>query len=610
MKRLYLIIFLSISLFANNSIRDKVVITVPTDISIIENKTNFIELKLVNNSNIDLIKKDNFYISYHLLDKDGKMIKFDNVRTIIDIEANSSKNLKLKIEPLDSNKYFLIIDIVKEGSYWFGYKKRYFIKVNKYFDNYKECTKNSKKTCWYIEDEDSINKLNFIIQQTLESSKKDLTNINVKGFSAGTGYSTQLWARDSYTILQSSKYYYKEPYLSSWIDYFLKNKTEDDLIYDWFDNKLNFDKNSVEVDQESSLALAYFELLKIDKNRYIDKIDEVEKLLEKVFILKKDKKIGLIINAHTIDWGDVQYGGKDWHSATHITKSTYYVAGIYTNALYYKAIEKLTTIYKNLDIEKYNKWEERTSKLKENINRYLWSKQNGFYKLHIHITPLIHPFDEDNMFGMGGNSVALSTSLVNQEKVDTIIKTAIERKKLFNFSTISGVLLPSYPKNYYTYGAVNDYFKYQNGGQWDWFGYRFVKQMFRYGFKKEGLLELRKIADKNVNNRGIYEWDTMIGEGKGSSNYTGAAGVAGTAVVEGLFGLEVDNDKIIIDENRLIRSKNFILNIKIPNSNKSIIYSNNKKCYTLSTKGFKRVIFYKKSKDNLCIESDIEVEEH
>ena len=592
MYKYFLFFILSISLAYSNAI----LIDMIKKDKLLEDNINFIDINITNKTKNIISSKDNFFLSYHLYSLDNKLIKFDNTRTKINILANNTQNIKLKLAPLKAGKYILEIDILKEKKYWLKLNYRLELQIDSYFGDYQECNRKFKRTCWYIDGEDSINRLWFIIARVLKFSQKRLKKFNISGFSAGSIYLSQIWIRDSYTILTYSKYLYKEPFLSSWLFYMLDNIKNNGLIYDWFDSSGHFDKNTVESDQESSLALAYFELLEIDRDRYINRLDDIERLLSNLWRLKRDKSSGLIVNAHTIDWGDVQYGATNWKDAVYFNNNSFKVVGIYTNAIFYSAIEKLLKEYKKLDKKKYLKWKNIQNRLKIDINSYLWNKERGFYRIHKHVSYLKHPFDEDNIFAMGGNSVALSTSLVDKNKIKSIINTALKREKLFNISTISGVLLPPYPRNYYKYHIVDDYFEYQNGGQWDWFGARLLKIMFLNNFEKVGLDELRKIAQKIVKNRTISEWNDTLGNHRGSSNYAGAGGVLGNAIVEGLFGIKLRDGKIYIDRVPKMNKK-FLLNLYIPQNNLHIFYRYDGKCFLLNSNKVDKIEL---NIDNIC----------
>jgi len=65
--------------------------------------------------------------------------------------------------------------------------------------------------------------------------------------------------------------------------------------------------------------------------------------------------------------------------------------------------------------------------------------------------------------------MVILSGLADENKTRRIIKVALERQKIFNVSTISGTLLPYYPKGFFKHPMIDDFYEYQNGGQWDWF---------------------------------------------------------------------------------------------------------------------------------------------
>ncbi|MGH9461308.1 MAG: hypothetical protein ACRD1X_08820, partial [Vicinamibacteria bacterium] len=84
---------------------------------------------------------------------------------------------------------------------------------------------------------------------------------------------------------------------------------------------------------------------------------------------------------------------------------------------------------------------------------------------------------------------------------------------------------------------LQDPYSYQNGGQWDWFGGRFVLAEFERGFSERAHQHLLEIARKVTRNRGLHEWQTRDGSGRGSRHYAGSAGALGAASFRGLFGV-------------------------------------------------------------------------
>ena len=94
---------------------------------------------------------------------------------------------------------------------------------------------------------------------------------------------------------------------------------------------------------------------------------------------------------------------------------------------------------------------------------------------------------------------------------------------------------------------MDDPYEYQNGGQWDWFGGRLVEAMFEHGFSRMARQKLIEIARKNAANKGLYEWDTPDGRGRGSSFYSGSAGSLAGALIEGYFGIKLESGKLSLE---------------------------------------------------------------
>jgi hypothetical protein len=63
--------------------------------------------------------------------------------------------------------------------------------------------------------------------------------------------------------------------------------------------------------------------------------------------------------------------------------------------------------------------------------------------------------------------------------------------------------------------------------------------MFEHGFSRQAREKLLEIAKKDVANRGLYEWDSPEGTGRGSAFYSGSAGSLAKALFEGYFGLKI-----------------------------------------------------------------------
>jgi len=512
-----------------------------------------------------LSKKGPVFLSYHLLSqKTGKILKYDNKRTILPqpISPGGTAIVNLQVESLPEGKYILQIDLVAEGITWFQASKfsdtNCIISVVKSsphpmapvfeFENFVD------KLVWHIDGEDEINYCSLLTNKTIEGNFQAFVfkGHRVSGFFAGDGY-PQIWARDSATIMPVVRYTYPKSALVSWIKAFLSIQRKNGELQDWIGYGNTFGKNTVESDQESSVVIAAYEISKtlgydwlrqdIQSRTILLRLHDALKFL---FIQRRDATTGLIKSGLTADWGDVSNEFPD-QRAVDLHPKSHEVVGIYTNAMAFGAATKLAFLMHQQGYDHLaSYWKKESDELRDNINRYLWQKDKQFFRIHHHVNfgPHKH-FNEGNIFPMGGNAVAIEMGVTTSNQADNIISQAVFRQKLFNFSTISGVLLPPYPKDFFINPILNDYFEYQNGGQWDWFGGRLGLQMFRCGHPL-ALEKLREICKKAFQNKGFYEWDTMDGKGQGSSFYTGGAATISNMIIQGLFGIDWDYKSIRI----------------------------------------------------------------
>jgi hypothetical protein len=147
--------------------------------------------------------------------------------------------------------------------------------------------------------------------------------------------------------------------------------------------------------------------------------------------------------------------------------------------------------------------------------------------------------DDSDFFALGGNALAVLYGLADQRQVARVAAEAERRQRNMGISTIAGVLLPPYPRGVFRHPIMTEPFTYQNGGQWDWFAGRFLLAEFERGEADRARAQLREVAARVVRNRGLHEWATRHGEGRGSPRYAGSAGALGAALLQGLFGIEL-----------------------------------------------------------------------
>lgn len=485
------------------------------------------------------------FVSYHLLGKTGNAIKFENARTPLPRTVLPGEEVGVSIRikaPLDKGDYLVEVDLLREGLAWFKDSGSRTLVIPLLVEERARRDETS-----FASSVPEFNGLQKLIRATLESDEVAFEGKTgrIHGFTAGAGY-PQVWLRDEATIIPASRFYYPQAYLTSWLEEHLAFQKSDGGLEDWIDGRGRSDKNTVETDQEASAVQSAYQVFLIKGPEWLEKpisgltvLERLEKAVGYLFENRFDREHGLITGAHTADWGDVDPEDPD-QKAIYVDGRTHWTADIYDQSMVYEACRHLASMFASLKKrQRADGWLKKAASLREATDRYLWQENKGFYRVHIHLDPFPHDFDEDDMFAMGGNVQAVLAGLADARKAERIIQAAIERQRSFGLSTISGSLLPPYPAGFFQHPAMDEPYEYQNGGQWDWFGGRLVLAMFENGFSSEAREKLIEIAAKDIRNGGLFEWDTKEGNGRGSDDYAGSAGSLARALYEGYAGFKL-----------------------------------------------------------------------
>jgi hypothetical protein len=370
----------------------------------------------------------------------------------------------------------------------------------------------------------------------------------IAAFSAGSLY-PQIWIRDAATIIPAARYYYPAADIVSGLEEHLFHQKSDGGLADWIDRRGRSDKNTTESDQEASAVLAAAQAVEILGPGWLDKkingrtiIDRLDRALTFVLEQRFDPGHGLVKGAHTADWGDVGLEDAD-QTAIYVDRDTHWTCDIYDQSMFHAAARALAGFLRNAGrTERADFWTGRAEAVREAADRLLWQEDRGFFRVHVHLDSLVHPFDEDDMFALGGNTEAIVSDLAGPEKAGRIIRAALSRQAAFRMPTIGATFLPPYPKGTFKHPMVDDPFEYQNGGLWDWFAGKLIREMFERGFSTTARVKLLEIARKNIAGGGLHEWDAPDGSGHGSAVYAGSAGSLASAVAEGYFGIRLTRD--------------------------------------------------------------------
>jgi len=508
----------------------------------------------VKNTGTDTWNKDGkepVCISYHWK-KANETVIYEGLRTFLPYNVSPGDTINSEVlikTPDQEGNYTLVIDLVKEGVTWFELQGAN--PLEKEVEISKRVLEQQGKL-EYRTDYPEINKLQALIVNTTKSSATVFVENGkpVLGFCAGSGY-PQIWVRDSATVIQTGRYLFPETFFSSWIEAFCENQMENGSIPDYI-SLYGSDKNSVETDQEASFVHSAYLYYKMTGNTsWLEKtvggkrvIDRLDDSLTWVLMNRYDSNYGLITGAYTADWGDVQF---EDIPGTHISEKTHWTCDIYDNSLFFQACNELSLMQSDLEEnERAIFWADTARSIKENANKYLWQQDKGYYKMHVQNSLINSNFNEEEMFPMGGNVIAIQSGLANHTQAEQIFETARERKIQVNASTIGCVLIPAYPVSFFANTIMDEAYEYQNGGQWDWFAGRLILEEFINGRNEDAVAHLREIANQDNNVGGLYEWYTLNGTGKGSPMYLGSAGALGQCVIEGYFGVDLSDNSLVI----------------------------------------------------------------
>jgi hypothetical protein len=422
---------------------------------------------------------------------------------------------------------------------------------------------------WTVGDP-ALQQLQTLLRPTLDANRKRFRGQlgEVDGFGAGAGY-PQIWLRDSATLVPLTRWLYPRETLGSWLEEHLAAQQPGGGLHDWIAAGeaarlrewaprardvyrgagvvLSADTNTTESDQESSaVRAAYAAFLVSGDVGWLRRdvlgeplLRRLERALDSVYDRRRDTRTGLVTSALTADWGDVSPAWPD-QRAIYLDERTPRAVGLYTNALFVQAARELALLHAHAgDGVGAARWVERAAGIAAAVEGLLWQERRGFFRMHLLLTPQLAPGfpDTADVFALGGNAHALLAGLARGERALHLLDVADERRRRHGLATVGAVLLPPLRDGAFAHPLMARAWHYQNGGQWDWIGGRFLLAAYAAGDSERATAQLAAVAQRVVKAGGLHEWFDREGHGQGSATYAGAAAALGQAVIEGLFGV-------------------------------------------------------------------------
>lgn len=390
-------------------------------------------------------------------------------------------------------------------------------------------------------------------QDTLMQTVKSMAQATVgSGFNAGDGYA-EVWIRDYNTFITLAAALHPADVIKENLRVFFRLQGDDGNIVDGFVPKEKAQatsggyayiysasephyaghKNTVETDQESSLVQAVYKYVSSSGDRAFlsDSVagktvaQRMESAMEFLMAHRYDRKYGLLWGATTADWGDVQ-PEHSW--GVYLTDSTHYAIDIYDNAMFLIALDNMMELLPDTR----QKWSAIRDEIAERCITHLWDNEREKFIPHIYLdgSPFPEGFDEMEVYYHGGTAVAIEAGLLTKAQVAHALDRMVANVRESGAATIGLTLYPTYPEGSFKNKGMYPY-GYQNGGDWDWFGGRMVKQLIHYGLVAEAYEQVQPMLRRAVDNGGFYEWYTVDNKPNGSGTFRGAAGVLYDAII-------------------------------------------------------------------------------
>jgi len=379
----------------------------------------------------------------------------------------------------------------------------------------------------------------------------------VQGFSPDPIY-PRLFIRDTSSLMAGASYFYPSERLRWSVEAFLRQQYAEATVSseDGWQAGLGaisatagpdgvIDKATAVSDEDTHLIHAAYVVYRVAGgldwlNAEINGLTVVSRLNaagDWLLANRRDQATGLIKRDHTTDWGDVRFQPTQGNPTDIVPENVVWTASIYDQALAYRAWRELAAMNRAVGDEvAARRWEAEAETLRAAVNTFLWQPERGFYRTHVHLTPLAHGFDEDGMVSIA-NAVAILCGLTDASQ-DAAILAALESARLEAGAAKPGlVLYPPYPQGFFAQPFMAPG-SYQNGGVWDWWGGWQVLAEFESGYSQTARVHLSQTAADWAGHPGkIYEWQQVTTlDGAGGDQYAAAAGVYAQVIIEGLYG--------------------------------------------------------------------------
>jgi len=222
----------------------------------------------------------------------------------------------------------------------------------------------------------------------------------------------------------------------------------------------------------------------------------------------------------------------------------------YFNALYVRAYLEYAEMAEALgDGDEAKVFRDKARALREAINRHRWNPSRRRYETVILKTPVstdaelpATQIDQDTRFPVVDNMLLIYYGIPDTRRKIEALLDEIEASEE-GLAVAGQMVEPPYPDGFISRAAgLFNGGNYHNGDVWTWFSNRHAISLYRLGYPeaaKRALLAQARLAVRDKGFSEFYE-DDAEGKAKGAFHYSATAATFQLAVIEGLFGLELD----------------------------------------------------------------------
>lgn len=271
-------------------------------------------------------------------------------------------------------------------------------------------------------------------------------------------------------------------------------------------------KNTVSADQESSFVQAVVRYVRGTGDRSLLEervgglscLERMEAAMDFLWRCRWSAAHGLICNAATLDWHDVQ--PEDTHGLE-MTGATHRAVGVYSNALALLALDDLLSL-NALSPAAAGRWQQRRGALARAIRKVLWDAKRGKFVPHRYLeegSPFPPELDEDAIFFPLGTALAVRAGLLTAEETARSWAATLEAVRRAGAASVGFSPWPPYPAGCYAAKGIQPW-GYANGGDWTWWGAQTVAAYAQAGYLQEGYDALLPMVNRVLRDREFFEW--------------------------------------------------------------------------------------------------------